>query len=205
MGKATSRENTKNSCVVCKEEKKQGIWCNGCTSTLVCQDCILSMCEHGICDKCPVCRKLDWKKSKFKKNQIIPLKTSNIRVNVVDRISRLNQDNEIAIKTRNCCHRVGGGINNVFCKTTSEKIYFWHCILRHGKFSENASFVCVTIPALIYAMGVILILIFMPDINWQKDLSFVWLPFIFGLSFTIILMWTTFKCCGVYYGCRNTL
>ena len=37
MGKAISREDTKNSCVVCKEEKKQGIWCNRCTSTLVCQ------------------------------------------------------------------------------------------------------------------------------------------------------------------------
>ena len=50
----------KEKCVVCHENKKKTVKCNICNNTSVCGDCLLCMCEHGIADKCPVCRSKNW-------------------------------------------------------------------------------------------------------------------------------------------------
>jgi len=208
MGKAISREDTKNSCVVCKEEKKQGIWCNRCTSTLVCQDCILSMCEHGICDKCPVCRKLNWKKSNFKKDQIVPIKPRNTEiVNITSlniRVQRIPIESRqyYCIKTQQCCGNVKNNVKNLFCVSRRETTNFWMCIFRHSNHAfDNCNFICCVIPFYIYLFGVLSILIFMLDIDWQKDYCFIWMPLIFGSVVSVLLAWVLFKCCGYEFSC----
>ena len=208
MGKAISREDTKNSCVVYKEEKKQGIWCNECTSTLVCQDCILSMCEHGICDKCPVCRKLNWKKSNFKKDQIVPIKPRNTEiVNITSlniRVQRIPIESRqyYCIKTQQCCGNVKNNVKNLFCVSRRETTNFWMCIFRHSNHAfDNCNFICCVIPFYIYLFGVLSILIFMPDIDWQKDYCFIWMPLIFGSVVSVLLAWVLFKCCGYEFSC----
>lgn len=196
-----------NLCVVCQEEKKQGIRCNGCVSTLVCQDCILSMCEHGICDKCPVCRKLNWKKNKFKKDKIVPTKTDNTEIvnttlnNSTTRTS-IETPQYYCAKTHHCCGNVKNTVKNLFCVSRRETTNFWECVFRHGRNSfENCNFVCCVIPCYIYLFGVLSIIIFIPDIDWQKDYCFIWMPLIFGTVICLILAWISFKCCGLEYSC----
>ena len=63
----------KRDCNVCFEKKK-GVLCSKCKNCHVCHDCLLSMCENGICNKCPHCRQTNWKKSKSK---IVPINTNN--------------------------------------------------------------------------------------------------------------------------------
>ena len=63
----------KRDCNVCFE-KKEGVLCSKCKNCHVCHDCLLSMCENGICNKCPHCRQTNWKKSKSK---IVPINTNN--------------------------------------------------------------------------------------------------------------------------------
>ena len=197
-----------NLCVVCQEEKKQGIRCNGCVSTLVCQDCILSMCEHGICDKCPVCRKLNWKKNKFKKDKIVPTKTDNTEIVNTTTLNNsairtpIETPQYYCAKTCQCCGKVKNTVKNLFCVSGRETTNFWECIFRHGRNSfENCNFVCCVIPCYIYLFGVLSIIIFIPDIDWQKDYCFIWMPLIFGTVICLILAWISFKCCGLEYSC----
>ena len=58
--------------------KKLTTQCKICTDTRICKDCCLSLCEKGLCGKCPVCRQPNWKKPK--KSQIMPI-FSKIKVN----------------------------------------------------------------------------------------------------------------------------
>lgn len=195
-------------CVVCQEEKKQGIRCNGCSSTLVCQDCILSMCEHGICDKCPVCRKLNWKKNKFKKHQIVPIKTGNTQiVNTTSlniRVGRIPVESRqyYCVKTQICCGIIIYEFKKLFCESRRETTNFWMCIFRHSDHVfDNCTFICCVIPFYIYFFGVLSILITMPGIDWQKDYCFIWMPLIFGTGISLILTWLLFKCCGYEFSC----
>ena len=64
-------QSKKHYCPVCMTEKKGQIKCKICTNTVVCADCIISMCEEGQCNKCPVCRQEDWKLT-LNKNTILP-------------------------------------------------------------------------------------------------------------------------------------
>ena len=195
-------------CVVCQEEKKQGIRCNGCSSTLVCQDCILSMCEHGICDKCPVCRKLNWKKNKFKKHQIVPIKTGNTHIvnssSLNIRVGRIPVESRqyYCVKTQICCGIIIYEFKKLFCESRRETTNFWMCIFRHSDHVfDNCTFICCVIPFYIYFFGVLSILITMPGIDWQKDYCFIWMPIIFGTGVSLILTWLLFKCCGYEFSC----
>ena len=225
MGQTKSRNigpEINNECVVCREPKKEGIKCNGCRDTLVCQDCILSLCEHGICDKCPVCRRLKWKKNKFKTNQIIPLKSGLRIINSIR-----SRGNEILNNTppmgdeKRCYNRCKDGCLDIFknckkcvvyvsnnicsicCKTSRETINFWKCSLNRDNFKENLTFIFCIIPVIIYVLGLIGILIFYPGINWNQDFQFIWLPFLVGFGFLPFIMWCSFKTCGIEYRCNN--
>jgi len=65
-------------CCICQEMKKNFTKCIKCKNAHVCSDCMLSLCEHGQCSKCPLCRQLEWRKNTLKKTLIIP---SNIKIN----------------------------------------------------------------------------------------------------------------------------
>ena len=67
-----------SQCPICLETKKLTTQCAICTDTRICKDCCLSLCEKGLCGKCPVCRQPNWKKPK--KSQIVPI-FSKIKIN----------------------------------------------------------------------------------------------------------------------------
>ena len=52
----------KRKCPICLEYKKTYLVCKNCKNTNICFECVTNMCEFGICDKCPVCRQINWKK-----------------------------------------------------------------------------------------------------------------------------------------------
>ena len=60
------------SCCVCYELKNNYDKCQKCKSSYVCSDCIMSMVEHGIVDKCPICKQIDWRSRTFKNTIIVP-------------------------------------------------------------------------------------------------------------------------------------
>ena len=97
------------------------------------------MCEHGICDKCPVCRKLNWKKNKFKKDKIVPTKTDNTEIvntttlnNIATR-TPIETPQYYCAKTCQCCGNVKNSVKNLFCVSRRETTNFWECIFRHGR------------------------------------------------------------------------
>jgi len=79
-------KNTKEKCPICLQEKKLTTQCKICTDTIICKDCCLSLCEKGLCGKCPVCRQPNWKKPK--KTQIIPIS----KINLLPRESKVIND-----------------------------------------------------------------------------------------------------------------
>tara|TARA_R110001592_G_scaffold33135_2_gene115264 strand:- start:824 stop:1333 length:510 start_codon:yes stop_codon:yes gene_type:complete len=86
--------NTKEECPICLQEKKLTTQCKICTDTRICKDCCISLCEKGLCGKCPVCRQPNWKKPK--KTQIIPISKINLlpkESKVINGIILENQNN----------------------------------------------------------------------------------------------------------------
>ena len=71
------KKKEKHECNLCFDNK-DCIQCIKCKNCFVCQDCILSMCENGICNKCPHCRQENWKKTN--KSKIVPINLNNIVV-----------------------------------------------------------------------------------------------------------------------------
>ena len=67
-------------CCICLQFKMKYIKCKKCKNAVVCRDCLPSLCEGGLCNKCPVCRQTEWKK-KVKKNKIMPESKVNIIIN----------------------------------------------------------------------------------------------------------------------------
>jgi len=67
-----------HECNVCFENK-ESVQCLKCKNCYVCHDCLLSMCENGIADKCPHCRQLQWRKIK-NTNKVFPINTENIMI-----------------------------------------------------------------------------------------------------------------------------
>ena len=72
------KSTSSSVCPICLEEKQLTTQCKICTDTRICKDCCLSLCEKGLCSKCPVCRQPNWKKPK--KSQIVPI-FSKIKMN----------------------------------------------------------------------------------------------------------------------------
>ena len=61
----------KEKCPICLQDKKLTTQCKICSDTKFCKECCHNLCEKGLCDKCPVCRQSNWKKTK--KSQILPV------------------------------------------------------------------------------------------------------------------------------------
>ena len=77
-------------CCICQELKRNNTKCAKCKNAYVCSDCMLSLCEHGHCSKCPICRQEKWRKNKIRKTLIIP---STIKVNININSSNINREN----------------------------------------------------------------------------------------------------------------
>ena len=65
-------------CCVCKElVSKDFKRCKQCKNAIVCTSCLLGMAENGLCDKCPLCRQIDWLSKNVKSVKVQPLETKN--------------------------------------------------------------------------------------------------------------------------------
>ena len=84
-------------CCICQDMKKNYTKCAKCKNACVCSDCMLSLCEHGQCSKCPLCRQQEWRKNKLKKTLIIP---SKIKIDIND-INDWDETNETS-KNEKC-------------------------------------------------------------------------------------------------------
>ena len=67
-------------CCICLQFKMRYIKCKKCKNAVVCRDCLPSLCEGGLCSKCPICRQTEWKIN-VKKNKIMPESKTNIIIN----------------------------------------------------------------------------------------------------------------------------
>ena len=88
--KAISKE--KHTCCICQEECNPAIKCRFCVQGIICSECAISSCEHGINKKCPCCRREkengeDWKEHLIKSTKICPIgqpKIKTIEIVVTD-------------------------------------------------------------------------------------------------------------------------
>ena len=80
-------------CCICQDMKKNYTKCAKCKNACVCSDCMLSLCEHGQCSKCPLCRQEEWRKNTLKKTLIIPSKIK-IDINDINDWDEPNETNE---------------------------------------------------------------------------------------------------------------
>lgn len=70
---------SKNSeCCICSEPTSKGFKCKLCKEGFVCRKCMPRLCESGLCNKCPVCRQVDWRKKNTSQTVVIPIKESDI-------------------------------------------------------------------------------------------------------------------------------
>lgn len=82
----------KEVCCICQDTCKPAIKCRFCVQGIICSECAISSCEHGINKKCPCCRREkengeDWKEHLIKSTKICPIgkpKTKKIEIVVVD-------------------------------------------------------------------------------------------------------------------------
>ena len=88
--KAISKE--KHTCCICQETCNPAIKCRFCVQGIICSECAISSCEHGINNKCPCCRRekengQDWKEHLIKSTKICPIgqpKVKTIEIVVTD-------------------------------------------------------------------------------------------------------------------------
>ena len=112
-----------------------------CKNACVCSDCMLSLCEHGKCSKCPLCRQEEWREEKIKKTLIIP---SSIKVNI-------NISSNINSETSERCENDGDKNFGMYCyislmiirNVCTYLLFSWLCglmtILLLHPFDSNAS------------------------------------------------------------------
>ena len=70
--------NKSSQCCICSETTNKGFNCKICKEGFVCRKCMPRLCESGLCNKCPVCRQVDWRKKNTNQTVIIPIKESEI-------------------------------------------------------------------------------------------------------------------------------
>ena len=184
-----------NECPICLQEKKLTTQCIICTDTKICQDCCLSLCERGLCGKCPVCRQPNWKKPK--KNQIVPIKNS-------DSLFNNNQGSD-----------GGGNLNDIRTDIRSDNLVNYdtypqytirndsYCHINCYRIYINTKIIYLTVGSIIglcmlmYAIGFFTVLIFTTPKDWKENPHLYWISGIIGL-FWFSLLWC--PCC-----CGNTL
>lgn len=60
-------------CCICHEDKKNYVKCTKCKNSHVCSECLLGLIEHGLVNKCPLCKQENWKNSNISSNTVIPI------------------------------------------------------------------------------------------------------------------------------------
>ncbi len=148
-------QTKKHYCPVCLTEKKGQIKCKICSNTVICSDCIVSMCEKGQCDKCPVCRQEDWKQNLNKKT-IIPFSPKKClkRETIQDEIQMEIEDEENIRVTINWYELINTNIKILKLAITIALILF----------------IC-------WLLGLFITLLLF-DVDLKKNFAIIWFPFI---------------------------
>lgn len=164
-------KNTSEQCPICLQAKKLTTKCKICTDTRICQDCCLSLCEKGLCGKCPVCRQPNWKKPK--KSQIVPI-FSKIKISFPSKVEE--EPEEVYIEPQ-----IRRPIN---------------CINEYLKCKERIFNIMVFLAScmLIYIVGLFTIFIFAGEDYIKDKLWPFWIAPLIGLVW-VALIWSP-CCCG---------
>ena len=165
------KSRTSSQCPICLEEKKLTTQCSICTDTRICKDCCLSLCEKGMCGKCPVCRQPNWKKPK--KSQIVPI-FSKIKITFPSKIEE--QEEEVYIEP-----------------SIPRQI---DCINQYLKCKERVFNIIVFFASclLIYVVGLFTIFIFSGEDYIKDKLWPFWIAPLVGLGWVALIRSPC--CCG---------
>ena len=115
------------------------------------------MCEKGICNLCPICRRDKWKH--IKKTKVFPFTKIN-----KTRIESINNNLEIQEKN----------------------IYIYDC-LNNLKLCYSLSFKLLSILFISYFIGLFTLFMFYPNLNFPENNYVFWLPFIISIGWWIII------------------
>lgn len=162
----------KSTCCICYDLCTPVIKCRFCVEGIICSDCTISSCEHGINDRCPCCRRekkdgLDWKKYLIKSTKICPIGKSKVKHIVIIVV----QSNDIKKKACKCCDEV--------IRQTCDIYKLITCI--------------IGLILILWIMGFITILLFSPIlIDDKKEPIYIMLfvPIVIGLIEAVLC-----KCC----------
>tara|TARA_B100001287_G_C22667510_1_gene523581 strand:- start:1492 stop:2034 length:543 start_codon:yes stop_codon:yes gene_type:complete len=159
-----------SQCPICLETKKLTTQCAICTDTRICKDCCLSLCEKGLCGKCPVCRQPNWKKPK--KSQIVPI-FSKIKINFPSK----TEEEEVVYREPSISRQMDCINEYLKCKERvfNIMVFFASCLL-------------------IYIVGLFTIFIFAGEDYIKDKLWPFWIAPLVGLGW-VALIWSP-CCCG---------
>ena len=138
----------RHDCPVCLTPKKGQVKCTICYDTVICSDCMLSMCENGQCDKCPVCRQKNWKQC-INKYSITPFSPKK---NCMD-------DKEDIVE-----------------EDIPDKINICNIISRYFRFIKKIVLIISTL-FMLWVIGLFVTLLIF-EIDLEKNLAIVWFPII---------------------------
>ena len=141
-----------------------------CIRDRICQDCCLSLCEKGLCGKCPVCRQPNWKKPK--KSQIVPI-FSKIKINFPSK----TEEEEVVYREPSISRQMDCINEYLKCKERvfNIMVFFASCLL-------------------IYIVGLFTIFIFAGEDYMKDKLWPFWIAPLVGLGW-VSLIWSP-CCCG---------
>ena len=77
---------TKKECCICYQQRAAGVVCTKCVSGIVCIDCASQLCENGQCERCPVCRRKNWKNNVMPKNIVVPKGTAPGEIRIANNL-----------------------------------------------------------------------------------------------------------------------
>ena len=158
-----------SECSVCLENKKKNYNCKLCKNAIVCYDCIESMLEKSLFDKCPVCRQTNW--IDFKSNQIIPINSGLTEIKIEEVTNEINLPEKCSQNDCSCFQ-----------------------ILNYIKKILHVLYILGGSIILTYAIGLFTIFMFNPHMDLNINYYLYWLPFLIGISW-IMLCWSP-CCCG---------
>lgn len=166
---------SKLKCCVCLEEASGPIVCKHCVEGVVCTMCMSSMCEAGICERCPTCRQTEWKQTDKTSSKITPVggtskdDIQSIRIRVARAWEVSN--------TRGKCEKVG--------------LVCWRCC------SFKTWFSILTILTLQWMVGLLVLCISTSNPRELNIHQFTWIALLVGLPIMHLPLWYCMARCDV--------
>ena len=175
-------------CCVCLQTKFKVTKCKKCKKVAVCNDCIISMCEQGICNKCPVCRQEDWRrKSKTNQSKIVP--DGHFSVIIQNENSRCCSIPRCRIPP--CC----------ICTREDREECVKLCKLSCNKYTCIKAIRLLQMTTIIYMGGILTVfLIVGKDFEYPK---LWWVPMLVGFAEFLLLVSCCYGCCGMKVGIKE--